>query len=50
MLINLQPCLKHDKIMHYESITQFLSQFYKVLVLRKDRSKSINAALEPDIA
>jgi hypothetical protein len=30
--------------MLYESITQFLDQNYQVLMLRIDRSKSINAA------
>lgn len=30
--------------MHYVSFMQFLGQNYQVLMLRKDRSKSINAA------
>lgn len=30
--------------MHYDSFMQFLGQNYQVLMLRKDRSKSINAA------
>lgn len=40
---------KHSKIIHYESITQFLSQKLYVIITSIDRNRPINAASKSNI-
>lgn len=44
MLVFLLTWKKHSKNIHYESIIQFLGRKYQVIITRKDRNQSINAA------